>query len=86
MNKLGNLQPTSLCDEPRFYGGWISSCIIVSYGYVSGEGICQSLRVVSRQSSVEHSVCSEFSLYSSYIIFLFAARRSAVSLVRRDLV
>jgi len=49
----------------RGFGGWVSSFIIVCYGYVSGEDICPSMCVKYRQSSGKHSVCSEFSLCSS---------------------
>jgi len=47
-------------------GGWVSSFSIVCYGYVSGKDICPFVCVKSRMSSGKRSVCSEFSLRSSY--------------------
>jgi len=47
-------------------GDWVSSFIIVSHSYVSGEVICPSVWVESRQSRGKHSVCCCFSLCSSY--------------------
>jgi len=37
-------------------GGWVSSFIIVCYGYVSGEAIYPSMWLKSRQSKGRHSV------------------------------
>jgi len=38
--------------------GWVSSFIIVCYGYVSGEAIYPSMWFKSRQPWGKHSVCS----------------------------
>jgi len=46
--KLGNLHPTSLCDMNRGFGGWVSSFIIVWYGYVWREAISSSVCIKSR--------------------------------------
>jgi len=46
------------CAMNRGYGGWVSSFIIVCYGYVSGQ-------VISPPVHMKHSVCSWFFLCSN---------------------
>jgi len=50
------------CAMNRGCGSWVSSFIIVWYGYVSRQAIYRSVWFKSRWSMVKHSVCSLFSL------------------------
>jgi len=54
------------CALNRGCGGWVSSFIIVFYGYVSEEPIFPSVCVNPDSSNGKHSVCSEFSHCYSY--------------------
>jgi len=77
--KVGNLHPASLCDKPRIW--WCPPLSSFVMGMFHGR-LFVHLCVLNPESA-EASICSEFSICSSWP-FLLAARSNVVSLVRHS--